>query len=84
MSLKELEEKRESLLDMIVVTESEIYRVQMSTIAGYFKQSEDTLPSIAIGSWECKDSPIGVCFYDSREDPAYDDCLICSEPHERK
>ena len=40
--------------------------------------------NIRPGSWECADSPIGVCVYNSYTDPALDGCLICHEPHERK
>ena len=34
--------------------------------------------------WECEESPIGSCVYDSLEDPAWDDCIFCGHPHERK
>ncbi len=36
--------------------------------------------------WECenKENPIGMCVYDGHEDPAWDDCLFCHEPFERK
>jgi len=37
-----------------------------------------------IGHWECKKSPIGECVYDKVEDPAYDDCIFCSNPYERQ
>lgn len=38
----------------------------------------------AIGVWSCKESPIGVCIYDSLKDIAWDTCLFCSLPNERK
>ena len=34
--------------------------------------------------WECSQSPIGYCVYDSIDDPAHDDCLFCHDPEERK
>ncbi len=37
-----------------------------------------------VGSWDCKNSPIGVCVYNHMEDPALDDCLYCGKPDERK
>jgi len=37
-----------------------------------------------IGVWDCVDSPIGVCMYDDIDDPAWDNCLYCDEPDERK
>jgi hypothetical protein len=39
---------------------------------------------IVTGCWECENSPTGECFYDSKEDPCLDECLICGEPDERK
>lgn len=38
----------------------------------------------AIGTWKCKESPIGLCYYNEMEDPAMDHCLFCHNPHERK
>ena len=38
----------------------------------------------SIGNWECETSPIGVCVYDSEEDPCWDSCIFCGEPDERK
>jgi hypothetical protein len=34
--------------------------------------------------WECSDSPCGYCVYDYIDDPAYDTCLFCHQPEERK
>jgi len=39
---------------------------------------------IKMGSWDCENSPIGICVYDDIEDPYYDNCIFCQEPHERK
>jgi len=39
---------------------------------------------IEIGSWDCEDSPLGVCFYNRDEDPCMDHCLVCGDPDERK
>ena len=37
------------------------------------------------GSWKCEGgSPTGRCWYDNQKDPAWDYCLFCGEPHERK
>lgn len=35
-------------------------------------------------SWDCPTSPIGTCVYDSYQDRAWDDCLFCHDPFERK
>ena len=39
---------------------------------------------ICIGSWDCEDSPIGVCVSNTFGDPACDHCLYCGGPDERK
>lgn len=39
---------------------------------------------LMVGTWECQDSPLGLCIYHDFDDPAWDNCLICNEPHERK
>ena len=33
---------------------------------------------------ECPSSPFGFCAYHRWEDPAWDDCLFCEDPYERK
>lgn len=38
---------------------------------------------LEIGNHECENSVLGVCVYDSMEDPSWDSCLVCGEP-ERK
>lgn len=35
-------------------------------------------------SWDCPTSPIGTCVYDSYADQAWDSCLFCYDPYERK
>ncbi len=34
--------------------------------------------------WECPTSPIGTCVYHKFEDRAWDNCLFCHDPYERK
>lgn len=46
-----------------------------------FALTEDKLK---IGSWECEDSPIGICAYNSKKDYINDFCLFCGGPDERK
>lgn len=38
---------------------------------------------VDIGSWDCDDSPIGVCCYEP-EDDCQDNCVYCGQPDERK
>lgn len=83
--LKEAAKKIENLEDELSVAETELYELQIKIIADFFNIPTDNLEfNTEIGSWDCKDSPIGVCFYNPRTDPALDDCLICSDPDERK
>lgn len=35
-------------------------------------------------TWDCENSPVGICVYDSLDDPSHDDCLYCHGPEERK
>lgn len=34
--------------------------------------------------WPCSKSPIERCAYNDIDDPAYDSCLFCGKPEERK
>jgi len=34
--------------------------------------------------WDCEESPSGSCQYDNSKDPAWDNCIHCNEPYERK
>tara|TARA_Y100000310_G_scaffold307885_1_gene350426 strand:- start:639 stop:1016 length:378 start_codon:yes stop_codon:yes gene_type:complete len=34
--------------------------------------------------WDCEDSPTGKCQYDDIEDPAWDNCIHCDWPYDRK
>lgn len=80
--LNKLEEEIEFLSEELAKKEDELYEGRMEIITEFFDQKLTT--HIVIGYHECKDSPIGICFYDNMEDPALDDCLICGEPDERK
>ena len=34
--------------------------------------------------WDCPDSPFGYCAYHKFDDRAWDNCLFCHQPYERK
>jgi hypothetical protein len=34
--------------------------------------------------WDCEESPSGSCQYNDIEDPAWDNCIHCDNPYERK
>ena len=79
--LNKLENEVDFLEDELARKQDELFEMRIKIIAEFF--GADT-GHIEIGSWECKDSPIGICFYDGMEDPALDDCLVCGNPDERK
>jgi hypothetical protein len=56
----------------------------LGIIKEYFRISDKEMNCIEIGYWDCPTSPIGVCFYNSHEDPCSDTCLVCGDPEERK
>lgn len=35
-------------------------------------------------TWECDSSPFGYCTYHKFDDRAWDNCLFCHQPYERK
>ena len=35
-------------------------------------------------TWNCEESPVMLCVYDSYKDPAMDSCIFCGEPDQRK
>lgn len=45
---------------------------------------ENTSNIVFSDYWECEDSPLSGCVYNTSIDPCMDRCLICHEPHERK
>ena len=34
--------------------------------------------------WDCDESPVGLCVYDTYRDQAKDQCIFCGDPLERK
>ena len=80
--LSKLEKELEIISEQLAEKESELDEIRIKIITESFDLK--VAKHIVIGCHECKDSPIGVCFYDSIGDPAWDDCLICGYPDERK
>ena len=68
--LTNLQEDVDELEDEIMQAVGKLYPEAKSIAVEYY--------------WDCKDSPTGSCFYDQREDPCHDECLVCGEPEERK
>jgi len=78
--IKELDEKINELMCERSKKRSERGDILMNIVINHFKNES----GVRIGDWDCADSPIGICVYNSDEDPAWDSCLICGEPDERK
>jgi hypothetical protein len=45
---------------------------------------QSTCPRLDVGDHDCEKSPNGRCEYDRVNDPAWDQCVHCGDPHERK
>ena len=41
-------------------------------------------PRLGHSVWDCEESPVMLCIYDSNRDPAMDECIFCGEPDQRK
>ena len=41
-------------------------------------------PRLGHSVWDCEESPVMLCIYDSNRDPAMDECVFCGLPDERK
>ncbi len=70
MRIRKENEARESAAEFMLA----------DAIATHFDIPPD---SGTVGSWQCTQSPIGVCVYDSENDFSRDDCVICHQPAER-
>lgn len=62
------------------IYEGRVYKSHLPADHNY----PDNIKYFHDSGWECPESPVGTCMYDSVKDPAYDNCLICGEPYERK
>ena len=84
IQIVELEKEIDILSQQLGEFQDELLNTQIKIIRKFLRYEETFVMHIHIGYHDCKDSPIGTCFYDSMEDPAFDDCLICGDPEERK
>ena len=80
--ITKLEKEIETLKDQLINKQDQLLSTQIKIIEKFL--GIKTPAHIQIGYHDCKNSPIGICFYDSMEDPAFDDCLICGDPEERE
>ena len=78
-ALDDLQHKR--IMERMSVIES-----VSNALAPYAKSFELPWLDFRLGphAWDCVDSPIGKCIYHTAADPAWDDCILCHQPFERK
>lgn len=86
-----MNEKARELWGLIHETEEKIEELEgeveemMTTLEGIAREQFPDESYVVVGSaWECEDSDVGFCVYNSEEDPCRDSCLVCGEPYERK
>ena len=82
MSIKDLLEGIRDANNLVDAAEEERDRLEIALMSDLALRHGVT--EVALGSWECKDSPTDMCYYDTQEDPCHDFCLVCGGPEERK
>ena len=81
-----------SKMDAVGILESmkSIQRNAGVTISVILEQAVYNYPSLVVAPslgdsvWNCEESPVLLCIYDSYKDPAMDECIYCGEPDQRK
>jgi len=58
--------------------------VEVQILTQKFPEVAEKAPKVLSESWNCEHSPTSRCWYDEKRDPAWDGCLFCGDPHERK
>ena len=82
-SLEELNKELVGLQDHLKEVESKLEEASLETIAEYLQKPKFTLYNIEIGRRDCKNSPIGTCFYEDNNSEHWNICLICGRPMDR-
>ena len=64
-------------------------RVKWFSEKVYNHRPKDQHPRVDVrqpveGTQHCETSPTKLCWYDDQQDSAWDFCVLCGEPHERK
>jgi len=79
-NIAELNEELVNLQDHVSKVEDKLKETSLEVIADFLQKPKFTLHSIEIGNRECKNSPIGVCFYEDNNLEYWNICLVCSRP----
>jgi len=82
-NIVELNKELVNLQDHVSKVEDKLKETSLEVIAEFLQKPRFTLYNIEIGNRECKNSPIGVCFYKDNNMFQWDICLICGRPLDR-
>lgn len=87
MSIKEFNDEAKQLHTEYYKKLNDLYNARNEWIGKMwpmFKSGHFAIAEHELDQWECKDSPIGICIYNDKEDPIHDFCVFCDDPEERK
>jgi hypothetical protein len=74
------------ILEAKILEEEALAKNQDREVTAQLERVQDDFPNTYLdeGNWDCSDSPTGICWYSSHDDPCWDSCVYCEEPEERK
>lgn len=87
MALTKLLDLREKLRKTQIAIEQslgEVERMIEQVEMDALRDAGFTSGYLVVGSWTCSKSPIALCVYDDEVDQAWDECIFCGQPDERK
>ena len=82
--LLELREKLQKTKIAIEQSLGEVERMIEQVEMDALRDAGFTNEDLVVGSWTCSKSPIALCVYDDEVDSAWDNCIFCGHPDERK
>lgn len=81
--LKEIEDQIDDLKQKIYDKRKLARNIKIELMKSLFPDVDSG--DLAFGDyWDCPESPTDRCVYNRKNDPCWDHCLICGDPHERK
>ncbi len=63
---------------------NEMADIRLAQLKVFAEDNGHDFDELAVGTWDCQDSPTGACIYNNEYDPMWDECLVCGDPDERK
>jgi len=83
VDLEELNKELVNIQEHLKEVEGKFKEVSLEIVADFLQKPRITLYNIEIGNRDCKNSPIGVCFYEDNNLEHWNICLICGRPMDR-